>query len=376
MVANVALPLGDVLEFDSNTPGGYTLEGHSTNATSLAKIEAGNWDYVILQEQSQRPAFPINQVQSQVFPYAAQLDELIHDANPCAETMFYMTWGRKNGDDSNCDNYPPLCTYEGMDDLLRERYTIMAEDNQASVSPVGAVWRYIRTNHPEIELYNPDESHPSLAGSYAAACSFYTCIFEKDPSLITSDLGVPAVDAATIRAAAKAMVYDSLSSWFVGAYDPFANFDFSIDENQVSFLNSSMYASSYSWDFGDDSTSDEPNPIHEFAENGIYQVSLEAMDCGESSTITLEVEINTVGLAESFHNEIQVFPNPVRNSLNIRIENISNIQLIDVLGKSIALDFSSNSGLSTVDCSSLDSGIYILKVESRGFTYSRKIVVE
>jgi hypothetical protein len=40
----------------------------------------------------------------------------------------------------------------------------MAETNDAIVAPVGAVWNYIRQNHPEIELYNPDESHPSLIG--------------------------------------------------------------------------------------------------------------------------------------------------------------------------------------------------------------------
>ena len=50
-----------------------------------------------------------------------------------------MTWGRENGDQSNCQSWPPVCTYEGMDDLLRERYMIMANDNNALVAPVGAV---------------------------------------------------------------------------------------------------------------------------------------------------------------------------------------------------------------------------------------------
>jgi hypothetical protein len=70
MVSNVASSVGDTLVFDSNTPGGFTFKGHSTNANSLAKISAGNWDYVVLQEQSQLPSFPIFQVQSDVFPFA------------------------------------------------------------------------------------------------------------------------------------------------------------------------------------------------------------------------------------------------------------------------------------------------------------------
>ncbi|MFM9004523.1 MAG: hypothetical protein ACKOSR_03320, partial [Flavobacteriales bacterium] len=61
MTQACALSAGDSLIIDSNTPGGYTFEGHSTNAISLQKIALGNWDFVVLQEQSQRPSFPIEQ---------------------------------------------------------------------------------------------------------------------------------------------------------------------------------------------------------------------------------------------------------------------------------------------------------------------------
>jgi hypothetical protein len=44
--------------------------------------------------------------------------------------------------------------------------------------------------HPEIELYATDGSHPSAAGSYAAACSFYSVILRKNPVDITYDFGL------------------------------------------------------------------------------------------------------------------------------------------------------------------------------------------
>lgn len=88
MIADVALTTGDTLIYDSNTPGGYTLQQHSTNATTLAMISTGAWDFVVLQEQSQLPSFPIEQVEVEVFPYAALLDSLISQANPCTETVF------------------------------------------------------------------------------------------------------------------------------------------------------------------------------------------------------------------------------------------------------------------------------------------------
>ena len=62
MLADMALSTGDTLIFDSNLPGGYTLNGHSTNPTSQPKILQGGFDYVVLQEKSQLPAFPLNQV--------------------------------------------------------------------------------------------------------------------------------------------------------------------------------------------------------------------------------------------------------------------------------------------------------------------------
>jgi hypothetical protein len=220
MVAECAASDEKEIIQSSNTPGGYTFQGHLSNATSQNLIQQGDWDFVVLQEQSQIPSFPLDQVETECFPYAAQLNDTILHYNPCAETVFYMTWGRQNGDSQNCAGWPPVCTYEGMDDLLNERYRMMAEDNQAILSPVGAVWRYLRTNNPEINLYNADGSHPSLEGTYAAAISFYTVLFREDPTALTYNSTVDPTIAAIIRAAAKAVVFDDLlEEWHVGEYD-------------------------------------------------------------------------------------------------------------------------------------------------------------
>ena len=67
-----------------------------------------------------KPFFPPSQVASQVYPYAESLCEYIREANPCTDPVFFMTWGRENGDSQNCAAYPPICTYEGMQDRLTE----------------------------------------------------------------------------------------------------------------------------------------------------------------------------------------------------------------------------------------------------------------
>tara|TARA_R110002050_G_scaffold2603_6_gene14872 strand:+ start:18682 stop:19752 length:1071 start_codon:yes stop_codon:yes gene_type:complete len=220
IIEDLALSNGDSLNWSMEAPGGVYLSDHLNSQTSLNQIKKADWDYVVLQEQSQAltlPGYQIGFTLNAIF----KLDSLINSHNSCVETMYYMTWGRKNGDPVFYRIYSGYTdsTYEYMDSLLRARYMHVADTNQAEVTPVGAVWRYLRLNHPNIELYTADESHPSLAGSYAAACSFYTTIFRKDPSSLSYDASLNATVALTIRQAAKAVVYDSLFNWSIGRYD-------------------------------------------------------------------------------------------------------------------------------------------------------------
>lgn len=212
LVQRVSESAGNMIEYQSNTPGGCTFQQHCSNQ-SMTLIRQGGWDVVVLQEQSQLPSFPQNQVENECLPYAAQLVDAVYHYNPDGEAMFYMTWGRKFGDQPNARFFPVLGTYEGMDSMLYERYMYMARANDASVCPVGRVWRYLRNNHADIELYERDESHPSLCGSYAAACAFYTMIFHRSPRDITYTPEIDDMAASNIRQAVETVVYDNLSFW-------------------------------------------------------------------------------------------------------------------------------------------------------------------
>ncbi len=184
IIADMALTTGDTLIFNMYAPGSYTFDNHGSDTASGNRIKQGGWDYLILQEQSQLPSFP-TYFSNELYGICS----LFRSYNPCGRILFYMTWGRKNGDVANCPTWPPVCTYLGMDSLLHQRYTQMAVNNNAGLLPAGAAWRYTRQHHPGIELYNPDGSHPSAEGSYLVASCFYTTIFKKDPhwSITTLD---------------------------------------------------------------------------------------------------------------------------------------------------------------------------------------------
>lgn len=213
LVQHVAESAGERITYRASTPGGCTFAQHCVNQ-SMALIQEGGWDYVVLQEQSQAPAFPLGQVQQECFPYAQQLVQAVYRYNPDGEPMFYMTWGYRNGDERNGAIYPPIGTYEGMDSLLYERYMYMARTFDASVCPVGRVWRKIRNEHGDIDLYQSEyDNHPSLTGSYAAACAFFTMIFHRSPLDITYNPGINDAHASIIRQVVKDVVYDTLSFW-------------------------------------------------------------------------------------------------------------------------------------------------------------------
>ena len=376
LISKLATSTGDTLLFDSNVPGGYTFQAHSSNQTTLNKISVGNWDFVSLQEQSQLPSFSENDVQSQVFPYAHYLDSVINARNSCCETIFYMTWGRKNGDASNCASWPPVCSYSGMDSLLYERYMQMATDNNAIVSPVGAVWKYIRQVYPSIELYQADQSHPSIAGSYAAACCFYTVIFRKDPLDISFDNGLSASVAADIRRAVKNILYNDLQKWKVGKYDAAADFNFSPGQtNQIQFTNSSLNATNYIWQFGDGTSSFEAAPLHNYATAGTYLVKLTATNCSTDSNLVREVVI-TEQPGTVLPDEIVIFPNPVISKLEIKFPdlNAEKVQLINSIGQTVYSAKIIREQRMIIDCSSLPSGVYFVKVLKAATSATYKII--
>ena len=215
LISSMAQSGGDFLVYDESSIGGYDLASHLTNSGTLSKVSAGNRDFLILQEQSQIPSLPNAQVQSLFYPAAHDLDSIFLAANPSGRTIFYMTWGRENGDASNCGAWPPVCTYEGMDSLIQLRYRTIADSLGSVLSPVGALWHAIRDQYPLIDLYDSDGSHPSLAGSFAAACSFYAVMFEKNPALLSYNAGLDTSTAGKIKRLARDVVFDQLGFWNV-----------------------------------------------------------------------------------------------------------------------------------------------------------------
>ncbi|NOU50159.1 S8 family serine peptidase [Pseudoalteromonas sp. JBTF-M23] len=75
---------------------------------------------------------------------------------------------------------------------------------------------------------------------------------------------------------------------------PVANFSFSVNGTTVEFKNSSTDARSYSWQFGDNTSSTQESPSHTYAAAGTYQVTLTALDGDKSDSVTKSVKVGNV----------------------------------------------------------------------------------
>lgn len=212
VLTELAGSLGHVVETAQNAPGGYSLQGHAANATSLDLIAQGGWDFVVLQEQSQKPAFPLPQVEADFFPAATALVEAIRAADPCAIPLFYMTWGRENGDAANCASWPPVCTYEGMQDLLTERYLMAADMNDAWCAPVGVAWRDLFLN-TGLDLFNADGSHPSPSGTFVAASTMFAAMFGENPLASDYDGNIGAAEAQAVHQSVWSVWENDPEAW-------------------------------------------------------------------------------------------------------------------------------------------------------------------
>lgn len=380
MLSQLSANLGDTLDVFSVNPGGYTFQLHSTYAPTLSMIDSMAWDYVVLQEQSQRPAFPQSQVETEVYPYARTLDSLIHLNNPCTETVFFMTWGRKYGDVQNCAVWPPVCTFGGMQQLLRDSYVKMGDDNEALVAPAGEAWRRSFTADSNINLWSSDNSHPSLSGSYLTACVLYSTILRKACSGATWTGGLSAQESAFLQTVADSTVFDSLSTWNVGEYDVLAGFSASANGLQVQFNNSSSNSTTYSWSFGDGGVSTAASPGHTYAAAGTYTVTLVSANACSSDTFQLNVPVTVTGLGQAVISGATtgfiVSPNPFRDQVKISFldEGSHIVRLYDQQGRCSG-HFSVPGHETKCDLSAYESGIYIMEcIDAKGFVTRLRIV--
>ena len=360
LVSAIADSFEDTLNFSSNTPGGWQLANHAEqNSSSLQAINQQTWDYVVIQAQSQEPSFPPIQVEEQTYPAAESLVQSILENDSCTEPMFFMTWGRKNGDAVNGVGYPTISTYQGMQSRLRNSYLEMGYDNNSSIAPVGMAWKRSIDENPDFELYTADESHPNLAGSYLAACVFYSSMFKK--SCVGSSFipdGLDSIDVINLQTTASEVVLDSTQVW--NLFDV-QSVEISNNGDEFDFNVLATNYDSITWDFGDGTVSNQTIVSHAFEANQEFEVTLSVYSKNGCDVIQTSHFIDTYNVShvKEWDKISNVYPNPFSSHINLELNSLSTVELYNLNGE---LVFKQQLSQRVLDLTNQKVGAYFLRI--------------
>src|SRR6185369_5183622 len=157
--------------------GGASLRMHWNKGDAQKEIQKTSYDYVVLQEQSTLPIKNALRMAENIRLF----DPVIRESG--AKTALYLTWARQHAPESQ--------------KAINDAYCTIGEELGAVVVPVGIAWEQLLSQKPAITLHDADQSHPSFAGSYLAACVFFATFFNQSPEGIKTDLN--ATSAAEIK---------------------------------------------------------------------------------------------------------------------------------------------------------------------------------
>ncbi|MHC4601096.1 MAG: DUF4886 domain-containing protein [Planctomycetota bacterium] len=202
--AELARSAGRAAEVDKMAKGGWSLTNHLESKETQAKIAEGNWDFVVLQEQSILPSAPGRE--KTMYPSARDLAGAARKAG--AAPVFYVTWGRRDGlrESGHADR-------RAMQQAVQEGYEKIAEELDAPLAPVGPAWEKALEKRGDLALFHPDGSHPSRMGSYLAACVFFAVIFRESPEGLGHTAFLDKDTAAFLQEIAARTVLDDPARW-------------------------------------------------------------------------------------------------------------------------------------------------------------------
>ena len=166
MLTEIAVGRRTAVYHDVISAGGASLRRH-LNAGASERIREARWDYVVLQEQSTLPIKNRRRFHENV----RELAPAVNDAG--AKLVLYMTWARKAEPQNQA--------------LLTAGYNDIGAELEAIVVPAGNAWELMLAAHDRPALHDTDGSHPTVAGTYLAACTFFFALFGGEPAAIASD---------------------------------------------------------------------------------------------------------------------------------------------------------------------------------------------
>ncbi|HEY2736362.1 MAG TPA: DUF4886 domain-containing protein [Polyangiales bacterium] len=187
------VPGGTPLIVDAEAHGGYSLRNHLHNGQALARIRNGHYTHVVLQGHSLSAIDHPDQLAADAERFKQAIDA------SSARTVFYETWARSP--EARLYATSKIAhSFAEMTSLVDAAYFGLSQRLGAGIAPVGRAFERALVQHPNLALWGSDGSHPTVAGSYMAACVLYGALTGADPrasAYVPNELS--SADAAQIR---------------------------------------------------------------------------------------------------------------------------------------------------------------------------------
>jgi hypothetical protein len=149
----------------------------------------------------------------------------------------------------------------------------------------------------------------------------------------------------------------------------------------------SMASATYTWNFGDGSTSTAFKPTHTYTKNGTYKITLTTknkISCGKTYDTT--IVLKHVGLDEQSAetDELNIYPNPARNLVNVSYnlpeQAMVSYYLSDESGRRIfsrteGMQIAGNHNIQINLPASLTAGTYFLNLSLNNKVTTRQIII-
>ena len=142
------------------------------------------FDAVLMMDCSQCPIHP--KLAPIFHEYAARHSATVRRYG--AEPILFLSWAYQD---------KPEMTAQ-----LEAEYVKAGRANNALVVPAGPAFEASIARRPELSLYVADKRHPSLAGTYLAACTVLASVYKRNPVGNRYTAGLPADVAAHLQAVA------------------------------------------------------------------------------------------------------------------------------------------------------------------------------
>lgn len=358
-----------------HAPGGIsvgdTAQGtmaHMNNPVLFNLIRSQKWDFAVIQDNQGR--FVLDSAQfpskSKVVQGHLNIMDSVKANNHCAKIILFGGWGWKYG-------LPPYGN-TGIETIKRilVNYRVLNDTMKEVIAPIGEAWIKAINYLPSVNLWDPDDAHPGLPGSFLTASVLFSTIFNLPAKNLNYTAGISSVNAYKLRCFADSAVF-GLN--FHSRYNLGGIKKITVQKNAGTLSVPGTYTR-YAW---------YKNKVYvgnaatlTYSGVGDYVALLEEADGCLVKTCGMTENINTGVDQEGVFTGLHVYPNPSKTGTPLYLRTQTawlKTELYDIKGVRENINIEAAEDGLIILSSGLNAGTYILVLYGKNEVVRKKIMI-